>query len=433
MGGAGRRSSQGFGALGGMVNVLGAGEPAAFVGMCLICLVLASVANRAEGAVTASTKGRTAGALFPVDSLAVSSAPRPRLAFHARAPPGVLRLCPPARCGLAAHSSGKGERRGKRGRKSASQRVGDAAGGGGNQQRRAVEHGVKRGDTLTVDIESLAGGTGKGAGCGVARVDGLIFFIEGALPGSQVQVAVTDVKRDYIEAKIQSVAVPSPDAVASPCAFFRSQGGGCGGCRLLGMSYDAQLREKQSQVDQVFGRWALQNGTIVHPILGADAADRTRHRNRLDLAFAPTQWIPPPEGGSALGGVRQEAPEPVRTTGSSAAAAAPPSTFLGLRPAGVSDAVIDVGVAVWIVGVPAVLLVLLRRRRMVYCEKLHCHECLAYACMRKRRREMRAAGVEGAGSGEHLTHVRASHGLQTSASSPPQLPRPYTPTCAHGC
>ena len=39
--------------------------------------------------------------------------------------------------------------------------------------REAAAHGVARGDTLTVDIHALAGGTGKGAGAGVAKVDGL--------------------------------------------------------------------------------------------------------------------------------------------------------------------------------------------------------------------------------------------------------------------
>ena len=46
-------------------------------------------------------------------------------------------------------------------------------GGSANQYRAAAAHGVAQGDTLTVDIHALAGGTGKGAGAGVAKVDGL--------------------------------------------------------------------------------------------------------------------------------------------------------------------------------------------------------------------------------------------------------------------
>ena len=79
---------------------------------------------------------------------------------------------------------------------------------------------------MTVDIDAMAGGTGKGAGAGVAKVDGLIFFVEGGLPGSRVQVKVTGVKPDYVEACIERVVTPSPDAVASPCGVFRANGGG---------------------------------------------------------------------------------------------------------------------------------------------------------------------------------------------------------------
>jgi predicted RNA-binding protein with TRAM domain len=257
---------------------------------------------------------------------------------------GALRggqLCRSARGGagrvLAARRSDGGKRSGRA-------RKPDSGGASDNQHRAAAAHGVKRGDALTVDVASLAGGTGKGAGCGVARKDGLIIFIEGALPGSRVEVTVTGVKTEYIEARIRDVIHPSPDAVASPCAHFRSQGSGCGGCRLLGMSYEGQLREKQAQVDQVFGGWA-QNGTAVRRIIGADPSERTNHRNRLDFAFAASQWIPPAEGGSAFGGVRERAAEPQRATGASSGGDASVRTmFVGFRPSGVSDAVVDVGI-----------------------------------------------------------------------------------------
>jgi hypothetical protein len=61
---------------------------------------------------------------------------------------------------VLAAQRGAGERRG--GRKTSQK----PRSGSGNQYRAAAEHGVKRGDTLTVDIDALAGGTGKGAGAG---------------------------------------------------------------------------------------------------------------------------------------------------------------------------------------------------------------------------------------------------------------------------
>lgn len=227
---------------------------------------------------------------------------------------------------------------------------------GSNQQRVAAAHTVKRGDTMTVDILSLAGGSGKSAGSGVAKVDGLIVFVEGALPGSRVEVKVTDVKRGYVEASIVCLLMPSPDAAPAPCPFFRSQGSGCGGCKLLGMSYEAQLREKQTQVDKVFA--TAENSTVVrpiilHPIIAAAPPDRQQHRNRVDYAFSARQWLPPPEGASAFGGEVLESQAPARATGATGRAssslpgrdaAARAAVFLGLRPSGITgaDAVVDV-------------------------------------------------------------------------------------------
>jgi tRNA/tmRNA/rRNA uracil-C5-methylase (TrmA/RlmC/RlmD family) len=58
------------------------------------------------------------------------------------------------------------------------------------------------------------------------------------------------------------------------------------------MSYEAQLREKQTQVDKVFA--TAENSTVVHPIIlhpiiAAAPPDRQQHRNRVDYAFSARQ------------------------------------------------------------------------------------------------------------------------------------------------
>ena len=171
----------------------------------LVCRALG-----AEGLKAAPSLCQGPGIAPPHPSL---SAPRPCPRRRPPAPRGYSLT-------VLAAQRGAGERRGGR---TTSQKP---HGGSGNQYRAAAEHGVKRGDTLTVDIDALAGGTGKGAGAGVAKVDGLVFFVEGALPGSRVQAKVTGVKPDYVEACIERVVTPSPDAVAAPCGVFRANGGG---------------------------------------------------------------------------------------------------------------------------------------------------------------------------------------------------------------
>ena len=215
----------------------------------------------------------------------------------------------------------------------------------GQRNQQSVAHGIKTGDELTLDIESLAGGSGRSAGSGVAKLDGLVVFVEGALPDSQVAAKVTAIKSDFVEAKIERIISPSPDTAVAPCPFFRPQGGGCGGCKLLGMTYEAQLREKQAQVELAFAALATAHGALIHPITAASEDDRVRHRNRVDFAASARQYIPPPMGGSAFGAQIQDAVKAARATGAKARGSGDASgrgIFLGLRPAGVSDAVIDV-------------------------------------------------------------------------------------------
>jgi predicted RNA-binding protein with TRAM domain len=52
---------------------------------------------------------------------------------------------------------------------------------------------LKRGQELELSVEGLAGGGSRGAGAGIARVDGFVVFVEGGLPGSVVRARVTEV------------------------------------------------------------------------------------------------------------------------------------------------------------------------------------------------------------------------------------------------
>ncbi|MEQ8839476.1 MAG: TRAM domain-containing protein [Acidimicrobiales bacterium] len=83
-------------------------------------------------------------------------------------------------------------------------------------------------------------------GAGVARAeDGRIIFVEGALPGETVQVDLIKVDKRWSRARVVRVLDASPERVPVPCTH---QVEGCGGCDLLHVSPDAQLRMKSSMV-----------------------------------------------------------------------------------------------------------------------------------------------------------------------------------------
>src|SRR6266487_1959079 len=69
-----------------------------------------------------------------------------------------------------------------------------------------------RGELLTLDVDSLAYG-----GKGVARRNGYVVFVSGALPGDRVTAEVTKAKRGYAEASTREILRESPDRVPPRC------------------------------------------------------------------------------------------------------------------------------------------------------------------------------------------------------------------------
>ena len=55
---------------------------------------------------------------------------------------------------------------------------------------------VKKGDEVTLEIESLAFG-----GRGIARVNGLVVFVDDSLPGQRIRCRIFRKRRDYAEAR----------------------------------------------------------------------------------------------------------------------------------------------------------------------------------------------------------------------------------------
>lgn len=77
-------------------------------------------------------------------------------------------------------------------------------------------------------------------GAGVARIDGKVTFIDGALPGETVEFRYIRRTRKHDEGTILRVIEASPDRVEPRCAHF----GVCGGCVLQHLSSEAQVGTK---------------------------------------------------------------------------------------------------------------------------------------------------------------------------------------------
>jgi 23S rRNA (uracil1939-C5)-methyltransferase len=133
---------------------------------------------------------------------------------------------------------------------------------------------VQVGDLVEADVTGLAHG-----GAGVARVDGLVVFVRGGLPGDTVQARILSRKRAFADAEAVSVLSPSPQRVVPPCAHF----GACGGCHWMDLAYDAQLAAKQAQVADCLARIGGLEKIALHPIVPSPRV--LGYRNKMEFAF----------------------------------------------------------------------------------------------------------------------------------------------------
>ncbi len=126
-----------------------------------------------------------------------------------------------------------------------------------------------------LQIESLAHG-----GRGVARADGYVVFVSGALPGDRVRARLAKAKRDFGEAQAVELIDPGPDRVPDRCLH---DGEPCPGASWQGLPYERQLSEKARLVDDALRRLGGLDGFELEPI--EPAIERWRYRNKLEYSF----------------------------------------------------------------------------------------------------------------------------------------------------
>ena len=81
---------------------------------------------------------------------------------------------------------------------------------------------------------------------GVARrEDGKVVFIDGALPGEQVQVTVHRRKNNWEQGTLAALRRESSQRVRPACPHFGLHAGACGGCKMQHLHPDAQVAIKQ--------------------------------------------------------------------------------------------------------------------------------------------------------------------------------------------
>ncbi len=89
-------------------------------------------------------------------------------------------------------------------------------------------------------------------GEGIGYFKRLAIFVEGALPGEEVVVRITEIYDQYSKAELVRIKNNiSPDRVNPNCPYYDK----CGACHLLHMNYEAQLKAKKNLVMEAFNRY----------------------------------------------------------------------------------------------------------------------------------------------------------------------------------
>lgn len=140
----------------------------------------------------------------------------------------------------------------------------------------AKDPAIAVGQRLTLSITDIAFG-----GEGVARVHDFVVFAPFVLPGEEVEVEVTELKKKFARARLVTVLKPSLERVTPQCHYF----GDCGGCQYQHADYPAQLRIKQKQIVDLFQRVGGFAGTVIEPVV--PCPEPYGYRNRIMIR---SQW-----------------------------------------------------------------------------------------------------------------------------------------------
>jgi 23S rRNA (uracil1939-C5)-methyltransferase len=124
-----------------------------------------------------------------------------------------------------------------------------------------------------VDIESL-----DHEGHGVARIDGKVTFVDGALPGERAEIAIYRKHPKYNSANALAILRPSAQRTDPACPHF----GRCGGCTLQHLEASAQVAAKQRVLEEALRRIGKVTPDLILPALHGPVWGY-RHRARLSV------------------------------------------------------------------------------------------------------------------------------------------------------
>jgi len=122
-------------------------------------------------------------------------------------------------------------------------------------------------------------------GNAIAKIDDIVLFVEGVIPGDVVNVQITRKRKRYYEGRVLEIVTPSKDRLPAFCKHF----GTCGGCKWQILPYEKQLFYKEKQAKDQLERIGHVSIEEFLPILGSGCKEY--YRNKLEFTFSNKRWI----------------------------------------------------------------------------------------------------------------------------------------------
>jgi 23S rRNA (uracil1939-C5)-methyltransferase len=122
-------------------------------------------------------------------------------------------------------------------------------------------------------------------GKSIARIDEMVVFVQGAIPGDVVDLQITRKRKSYWEGRIIRFVKYSDLRVEPFCSHF----GTCGGCKWQHLPYENQLKYKEKQVLDAMRRIGRLEIAEICPIMGSEHTKF--YRNKLEFTFSNHRWL----------------------------------------------------------------------------------------------------------------------------------------------
>lgn len=122
-------------------------------------------------------------------------------------------------------------------------------------------------------------------GKAIARIENMVVFVSGVIPGDVVDLQVKRKRKSYMEAFPVKFHKFSPLRIEPVCPHF----GICGGCSWQMLPYEEQLKYKQKQVSDSLQRIGKIEMPEISTIIPSEKT--TFYRNKLEFTFSNNRWL----------------------------------------------------------------------------------------------------------------------------------------------